>query len=118
MSSNHNSPANELIADVLPGSICVQYVKCGKPACACQNGKPHGPYHYRVWREGSQVHKAYVKPEDVEAVAKACEAYTKFSQSLRALRRERLQITHVLERDLRRAERVLTHYSHRRRRKR
>ena len=35
-------------------------VRCGKPRCACREGKLHGPYVYKYWREGGRVRKKYV----------------------------------------------------------
>ena len=28
----------------LPGAVCQQWVKCGKPNCHCARGELHGPY--------------------------------------------------------------------------
>lgn len=48
----------------LPGAVVAQYVtRCGKR---------HGPYWYRMWREGGRLRKAYVRPEELEAVRQAC----------------------------------------------
>lgn len=91
---------------LLPGTVCIQYVRCGKAACACREGKLHGPYHYRVWREGGTVQKAYVRPEDAPSVIAACAAYSQYSRALRGLRRERQEVTERLEKDLRRAKRA------------
>jgi hypothetical protein len=59
----------------LPGEICEQYVRCGKANCRCNEGKLHGPYHYRVWREGARVFKQYVKPADLEMTRERCRLY-------------------------------------------
>jgi hypothetical protein len=59
----------------LKGAICAQYVRCGNPRCRCRRGELHGPYHYRLWREGGRVRKAYVKPSELESVRAACAAY-------------------------------------------
>ena len=56
----------------LEGEVCPQFIRCGKPGCRCQYDKPHGPYHYRIWREGTRVRKVYVKATEVEAVRAAC----------------------------------------------
>jgi hypothetical protein len=32
--------------DVLRASCVEQFLTCGKPACACHQGKKHGPYFY------------------------------------------------------------------------
>jgi hypothetical protein len=59
----------------LPGAVCQQWVKCGKPRCHCARGELHGPYWYRIWRDafGSSC-KEYVRPADLEAVRAACTA--------------------------------------------
>ena len=59
----------------LPGEVCEQYVRCGKANCRCNNGHPHGPYHYRVWREGTRVFKQYVKPVELELTRERCQLY-------------------------------------------
>lgn len=46
-------------------------VRCGKAACACREGRLHGPYVYKYWREGGRLRKAYVgKAPPAEAAAK------------------------------------------------
>ena len=64
------------ISDRLPGAVCAQYVRCGKPNCHCAQGQRHGPYWYRFWRDRyGQRHKEYVRPTDLEAVRAACAAW-------------------------------------------
>ena len=58
----------------LPGSVCVQWVRCGKGGCRCSRGMRHGPYFYRFWREGGRLRKQYVKKADLERVRAACDA--------------------------------------------
>src|SRR5262245_6771897 len=57
----------------LPGVVCVQWVRCGKPNCHCVRGERHKA-HYRFWRERGRLRKAYVSSIDVERVRKACQA--------------------------------------------
>ena len=64
----------EALPKTLPGAVCRQWVRCGKPNCRCAQGELHGPYWYRFWREGGCLHKKYVRPEDLDAVRAACEA--------------------------------------------
>ena len=52
----------------LPGHLLVQHVQCGKLECRCRKGKPHGPYFYRIWREGERIRKVYVKATEAETV--------------------------------------------------
>jgi hypothetical protein len=41
-------------------SYVKQYQKCGKPTCACKDGRKHGPYIYAEWRENGRPKTAYV----------------------------------------------------------
>lgn len=70
--SNGALPKTE--APTLPGAVCAQYVRCGRPGCKCAKGELHGPYWYRFYRERGRQHKAYVRPSDLEQVRAACEA--------------------------------------------
>jgi hypothetical protein len=42
------------------GSIVEKKIPCGKNCGGC----PHGPYKYRVWREGDQVKTEYLGTAD------------------------------------------------------
>ncbi len=57
---------------MLPGAVCEQWERCGKPGCKCARGERHGPYFYRFWRENGRLRRAYVKREDVDAIRAAC----------------------------------------------
>ena len=81
----------------LPGSVSEQFIRCGKAGCRCQNGPPHGPYFYRIWRgEGRAVHKVYVKRAELEQVRARCAEYRAVAEELRALRARRLALTALL----------------------
>lgn len=54
-----------------PGSLHVEWKRCGKRSCRCASGKMHGPYWYRRWREGGRPCKAYVPRARVPEVAAA-----------------------------------------------
>jgi hypothetical protein len=64
----------EPLPKTLPGAVCAQWVRCGKPNCRCARGRPHGPYFYRFWREGAQLRKRYVRPPELERVRGQCRA--------------------------------------------
>ena len=93
--------------EILKGQVCVQYIRCGKPGCRCVDGKLHGPYHYRIWREGDKVHKVYVRQSEVEAVQAACRAYQGYSEQLRGLKLQRLALTKGVSRAWRQAKHFL-----------
>ncbi len=53
----------------LPGSLQVEWKRCGRPGCRCARGQLHGPYWYRRWREDGRQRKAYVPRTGVPEVA-------------------------------------------------
>jgi hypothetical protein len=72
----------EVLPKTLPGAVCAQWVRCGRPNCRCAQGSPHGPYHYRFWREGGRLRKEYVRRSDVERVRAQCQARRQGRQEL------------------------------------
>jgi hypothetical protein len=64
----------ETLPKTLPGAVCAQWVRCGRPGCRCARGQPHGPYFYRFWREAGRLRKAYVRRADVAQVRARCRA--------------------------------------------
>ncbi len=63
----------EPLPKTLPGVVCAQRVRCGKPGCRCARGPGHLAY-YRFWREGGRLRKCYVRRADLAAVQLACAA--------------------------------------------
>ena len=90
----------------LEGEVCPQLIRCGKPGCRCQSGQLHGPYHYRIWREGSRVRKVYVKATEVEAVRAACNLHRTLSRSLQNVRQANQHLTQSIQKEWRRTERM------------
>ncbi len=82
---------------MLPGSVCVQWVRCGRPNCRCAKGRLHGPYHYHFWREGGKLRKQYVKPEAVEDMRERCEARRRHRQKATLSNRRFRDILSFLE---------------------
>ncbi len=78
-------------------ALCRQWVRCGKPACRCADGTPHGPYHYLFWREDGRLRKRYVRRADVARVR----------AELARRRRERLPSARAMIREFRRTAREL-----------
>ena len=102
-----NPETDPLLLAPLKGVVCAQYVRCGKRECRCQRGEPHGPYYYRVWREGERVQKVYVKASELESVRAACEAHKEITESLEKLRRERERLTRRMRDSWRATKRIL-----------
>ena len=63
----------EPLPKMLPGVVCAQWVRCGKPGCRCARGQGHLAY-YRFWREGGRLRKCYVRRAELESVRAACAA--------------------------------------------
>ena len=71
----------EPLPKTLPGAVCAQRVRCGKPGCRCARGQGHLAY-YRFWREGGRLKKRYVRRADLAAVRAACAARRRESREL------------------------------------
>ena len=76
---------DDLFWEPLPGAIVPQFIRCGKPTCRCSYGHRHGPYFYRVWREGPKVCKEYVKATKVEVMRQQMQSYEEMQSKLRRL---------------------------------
>jgi hypothetical protein len=95
----------------LPGEVCSQYIRCGKPGCRCEMGQRHGPYYYRIWRDGDRVHKAYVKRSELKSVQQACESYRLQRQQLRDAHQERERLARHILREQRETMRLMRRLS-------
>ena len=73
---------------MLAGSLCAQWVQCGRTNCRCARGRLHGPYYYRFWREHGRLRKQYVKRQDVRKVRARCEARRRYRRDLAAAQSE------------------------------
>lgn len=99
---NNKEDWEAFAGEPLPGVVCTVYVRCSKPGCHCRDGRRHGPYYYRVWRQGDRVRKTYVKRAEVELVRAQCAAYKRHTQRLRQLSREREELARYARKSLRR----------------
>src|SRR5688500_17043574 len=63
----------EPLPKTLPGAVCAQRVRCGRPACRCAPGPGHLA-HYRFCRQGGRLRKSDVRLADLAWVRAACEA--------------------------------------------
>jgi hypothetical protein len=71
----------EPLPKTLPGVVCAQRVRCGKPNCRCARGQGHLAY-YRFWREGGRLRKCYVRRAELAVVRAACETRRRERQEL------------------------------------
>ncbi len=82
-----NTTAN-LLPKMLPGSVHVQHVRCGKASCKCARGELHGAYYYHFTRIGGKLTKRYLKAHEVEQMQSACLARREKEKARRAQSRE------------------------------
>jgi hypothetical protein len=99
-------PANSL-PKMLPGAVCRQMIRCGKPNCKCTRGQLHGAYYYHFVRVGGRLTKRYLKPEKVEAVKAACQARREDERARRIKTRQAQQSFRELVSRLREIQRYL-----------
>jgi hypothetical protein len=66
--------ALEPLPKTLPGTVCAQWVRCGRPNCRCARGQLHGPYAYHFVRQGGRLRKRYVRQDEAGGVRAACQA--------------------------------------------
>jgi len=90
--------SGETLPKMLPGAVCVQWVRCGKPNCRCTRGELHGPYWYRFWREDAKLRKTHVKSKDLAKVREACEARRRERRELRVAMQEFRDLLALLRR--------------------
>jgi hypothetical protein len=76
----------EPLPKMLPGTVCQQWVRCGRPNCRCARGELHGPYAYYFVRMNGRLRKRYVRPAEVDGVRAACEAHQRQRRELAAWR--------------------------------
>ena len=92
----------------LPGVVCVQYTRCGKPTCRCAQGGEnlHGPYYVRCYRfSGGRQVRRYVRPDEVEATRAACQEWQQLQAQLRENRQKSALAFRLMARYLRSLER-------------
>lgn len=91
----------------LAGKVCSQFIRCGKTSCHCNHGELHGPYYYRIWREGNSVRKVYVNSLEMEAVKAACGAHRSLTGTLRDMKKMRQKLTLSIHKEWRRTQRMI-----------
>ena len=84
------------------GTICAQYVRCGRKNCRCARGALHGPYYYRFTREGGQLRKQYIRKAEVEAAQESLATEKRLRQLRRSVaepapRRSRSMLDEALQ---------------------
>jgi hypothetical protein len=75
---------------LIRGSLREQYVKCGKPDCACaqDRDKRHGPYWVLYWREYGRLRRRYVSRDELPAIRAGVENRKAVARQIREWKRK------------------------------
>ena len=68
--------------DLLPGSLVLDYTRCGKPTCHCAKGKGHAAWSLVFMADGKR-HAQRIPKQWVEEVQKQVDAGRKFQDAVR-----------------------------------
>lgn len=68
--------------DLLPGSLTLNYTRCGKPSCHCAQGEGHAAWSL-VFMVGGKRHAQRIPKDWVEDVQNRVEAGRKFQDAVR-----------------------------------
>src|SRR5262249_28345790 len=49
----------------VPGSLHIEFRRCGIVTCHCANGELHGPYHFLHWLDQGRPRKQYIPASDL-----------------------------------------------------
>jgi hypothetical protein len=82
----------------LRGSLFVRYGQCGKEACACRQGRRHGPYYVLSTRSSGRGGFAYLEAGRVREARDRVERYRQFRKGLRQFNRMNLDLVRLLRR--------------------
>jgi hypothetical protein len=75
----------------LPGAVCIQWKRCGKPNCKCAKGELHGAYDYHFFYVDGKLHKKYVKKAEAVSMKLAVETYRQQQQQSRREMQEAIE---------------------------
>jgi hypothetical protein len=68
--------------DLLPGSLALNYTRCGKPSCHCARGRGHAAWSLVFMADGKR-HAQRIPKEWVDDVQKRVEAGRRFQDAVR-----------------------------------
>jgi len=87
--------------DLLPGTICVSYRKCGNPNCRCASGQGHESWSWTFMLKGKKCVE-HVPGDKLEEIRRRVEQGREFQDAVREVLAANAQLI-VLERQQRRA---------------
>jgi hypothetical protein len=86
------------LREQLGGSLFARYGECGKEACACRQGRKHGPYWVLSTRSAGRGGFTYIDAAAAGEAKALVERYRAFRSGLRRLRRLNGDIVSLLRR--------------------
>lgn len=89
-----------LLPKMLPGTVCRQMIRCGKPNCKCARGQLHGAYYYHFVRVNGKLTKRYLKKHEVEPTRVACLARREEKRAERERSRQTWQMIREMKASL------------------
>jgi hypothetical protein len=92
-----------LPSDLLPGSLSLSHLRCGKPTCHCAEGRGHPVWSLTFMVRGKK-HVQHIPKEWVEDVRRRVEAGREFQEAVREVLAANAQLL-VLARQQRRKAR-------------
>jgi hypothetical protein len=90
-----------LLPKMMPGTVHIQFVRCGKQNCKCAGGELHGAYYYHFIRVNGKLRKRYLKASEVEEIQRACHRRQKQEKEQREDNRTVWQLLRQLRENLR-----------------
>lgn len=85
------------ITEMVQGSFCLIYVKCGRASCRCNRGQLHPHYRMSMRREGKQLSRAVPK-EERTWITEATDNYRRYRRIMKAIKVVEAQIGELLKR--------------------
>ena len=86
------------LREQLGGSLFARYALCGKEACACRQGRKHGPYYVLSTRSGGKGGFAYIEGGKLGEARDLVRRYREFKAGLRRLRKLNVELVDGLRR--------------------
>ena len=79
----------------LPGSLHLEWRRCGKLRCRCMRGGAHGPYAYRIWYQDGRRRKAYVPRDRIREVMAGLDAWQALHPPAWTMRQLLAELHHI-----------------------
>ena len=82
---------------MVPYSLVVAYLPCGKKGCRCKKGFPHGPYYYLTQHHQGRTKNIYIPKEALPRISPLAQRYKEYETTLTKIRRLNQQILGLLK---------------------